>query len=124
MNMRIAFGTDDNISLKQERFGDSIQFRIVTIENNVLTTIELRMNPFSDPLIENKPPKILLLLNDCDIFLGRSWRAGSFTLFTENGKTVFLCSKENLDEITSAILHGEFSSCKKFDNVKQKFIPA
>ncbi|MEW6060597.1 MAG: NifB/NifX family molybdenum-iron cluster-binding protein [Bacteroidota bacterium] len=124
MTMRIAFGTDDNITLKQERFGDSRQFRIVTIDNDTVTTTELRNNPFADPAIENKPPKILSLLNDCDVFVGRSWRTGSFTLFTESGKTVFLSHEEDLDAIISSILSHDFSSLKKFDSREQKFISA
>lgn len=124
MTMRIAFSTDDNIFLKQERFGDSKQFRIVTIHNDVVTSTELRINPFADPATENKPMKILSLLNDCDIFVGRSWRAGSFTMFTKNGKTVFLSHGENLDVIVSSILRHDLSSLKKFDSEEQKFIPA
>lgn len=121
--MRIALGTDDNVLLKQERFGDSRLFRIVTIDNDTVTTTELRINPFADPAIENKPPKILSLLNDCDVFVGRSWRAGSFTMFTESGKTVFLSHEKDLDAIISSILCHDFFSLKKFDSKEQKFIP-
>lgn len=124
MTMRIALGTDDGTTLKRERFGDSRHFRIVTVEKDAVTVSELRLNPFVDPAMENKPPKILSLLNDCDIFVGSSWRAGSFTMFTEHGKTVLLSRKKNLDVIVSFFLRRDLSSLKKFDSKEQKFIPA
>jgi predicted Fe-Mo cluster-binding NifX family protein len=120
----IALGTDDNLTLKHERFGDSKQFRIVTIEGNTIINTELRNNIFSDPAIENKPPKILEFLHDCDIFVGRSWRAGSFTLFTEHGKIVLLSANEQLDDIISALIREDVSGLKVFDITQQKFVPA
>ena len=122
--LRIALGTDDNNILKRERFGDSIQFRIVAIEQGVVVTSELRPNPFANPAIENKPPRILGLLYDCDAFVGRSWRAGSFTLFTENGKKVYLSEMENLHDIIAAFIRPDYSRLQVFSLERQKFVSA
>jgi predicted Fe-Mo cluster-binding NifX family protein len=120
--MRLALGTDDKCTLRRELFGDSVYFCIVNIENNVASTVEFRENIHADPHIPDKPPRILNFLNDCDVFISRSLRKGSFKLFAENGKHAIVTSHELIETAVRAFASGDFGMFKRYDLEDDGFI--
>jgi predicted Fe-Mo cluster-binding NifX family protein len=120
--MRLALGTDDKRTLRRELFGDSSYFCIVDISNGVASTIEFRENTHADPLLPDKPPKILTFLSDCDVFISRSLRKGSFKLFAENGKRAIVTSHELIETAVKAFAAGDFSLFKRYDLGEDGFI--
>ena len=80
--MKLAIGTDDKNSIREGHFGESQFYLIYEIRNGEIFSQELRENPFSIDKnhLHSQAKNIIDLLNDCQIFIGKSM--GKKSLYT------------------------------------------
>ncbi len=93
--MKLAIGTDDKRTIRHGHFGESQYYSIYEIFNGEIFAQELRENPFAIDKnhVHGQAQNIIDLLNDCQIFIGKSMGKKSL-------KTI---AQKNIDAIVTDI---------------------
>jgi len=95
--MKIAIGTDDKKTIRKGHFGQSIHFLIIEFLNGEMVSREYRQN--ADVTSEHgQVEKILELLSDCSLFMGKRTGKTSLAELTAYGID---CIMTEIDSILS-----------------------
>ena len=115
--MKIAIGTDDKINVKKGHFGESQFLNVVEISDGEIVNNEFRSNSFTAHDIQGKTSKIMDILSDCEIIIGRGFGYKSLQKLEQMKKQAVLTNQESI-EINIDALRNQNADILKIYNVK------
>jgi len=125
--MKIAIGTDDKKTIHKGHFGDSRHYLVFEILNAKVVARELRENAHTryekGMECHGQPQGIIELLQDCSIFMGRSFEKRSLQTIKYRGIDCILTSIEDIDWAVSSYLDGKDDGFHYYDRQEKDFIP-
>jgi len=121
--MKLAIGTDDGFTIRSGHFGDSTYYSICEILNGQFFTQELRLNPFHDEkhAVHGQVDNIVELLNDCQIFIAKSYGKKSLKKIVENKIDAIITDQDDIERTVDLYLHSEDNHFKYYDNENGQF---
>lgn len=119
--MKIAIGTDDKKNVLKGHFGESPFFKIVEISDGKVINNEFRSNNFDAHDIPGKTSKIMDLLSDCEMIMGRRFGHKSLKKLEKMGKKAVLTNNESIEITIDAIKNKESDMLKIYNFKTGKF---
>lgn len=125
--MKIAIGSDDRKNLAMSHFGDSHYYQVLEILNAKRVKSEWRENPYSHSSgNRNKrhgnSQKIIKLLEDCSLFLGRRFGHQSVQYITAQGIDCIATEINTIEQAVSSYLDAQDKGFAYYDKVKKAFV--
>ena len=125
--MKIAIGTDDKKIIRSSHFGDSRYYLVLEVWNAAVAEREWRVNPDATQSKMDGPPgesqRIITLLGDCSIFLGRSFKEKCLQEISSSGIDCLLTEFEDINQAVSFYLDGQDEGFQYYDKKRNAFIP-
>ena len=115
--MKIAIGTDDKKNVRKGHFGESPILKVVEISDGKVINSEFRSNTFTAHDIQGKTSKIMEILSDCEIIIGRGFGHKSLQKLEKMGKQAVLTSQEPI-EVNIDALQNQNADILKIYNFK------
>ena len=121
--MKIAIGTDDKITIRRAHFGESKYYLICEILNGEIVSKTIRENPHvcTGEHAHGQANKIMDLLPDCQLIIGRSMGAKSLEQIAEKKIEVIITKLENIEEAISLYLNSKDEHFKYYNDETGKF---
>ncbi|MFZ5515605.1 MAG: NifB/NifX family molybdenum-iron cluster-binding protein [Candidatus Zhuqueibacterota bacterium] len=121
--MKLAIGTDDGMTIRQGHFGESKYYSICEILNGIFFTQELRQNPFRDEkhAVHGQTENIMDLLNDCQIFIAKSYGMKSLKKIVQNKIDAIITDLDDIERTVQFYLHSEDIHFKYYDDENGQF---
>ena len=121
--MKIAVGTDDKITIRRAHFGESKYYLIYEIVNGKIHSKEFRENPHvcTGEHAHGQAKKIIDLLQDCQLIIGRSMGAKSLKQLAEKNIEIFITKLENIEEAINLYLDSKDEHFKYYNAETGKF---
>ncbi len=121
--MKIAIGSDDKKTIRRAHFGESKYFMIFEILNGEIHAQEVRTNAHAceGKHVHGQAGKIIDLLSDCQIFMGRSMGARSLKQIAARNIDVLITSIKNVNEAMTAYLDSKDEYFKYYNAELEKF---
>ncbi len=121
--MKIAVASDDKVTVRKGHFGEARYYLIFEADGDKILTEEVRENPyFGDEHEHQRAKKILPLVQDCDVLIGRSMGRHSVPNLVAKGKTPLLTLLDGVTESVEAYLSGDRSKFLVWDEEENKFV--
>jgi predicted Fe-Mo cluster-binding NifX family protein len=125
--MKIAVGTDDKKTIRKGHFGDARHYLILGVLNAEVVAREWRTHTRSEEdegsHHHGRPEGILDLLNDCELFMGRSFGKGSLPVIKSRGVDCILTGIVDIEAALSAYLGGQDEGFRYYDKEMKAFVP-
>jgi predicted Fe-Mo cluster-binding NifX family protein len=125
--MKIAIGTDDKKNIRKGHFGQSLYYLIIEFLNGEIVSREYRRNPYcvnkKGQHYQGQVEKILELLFDCSLFMGKSMRKTSLARLTERGIDCIISEIEFIERALELYLYGGDEAFQYYDARKEALIP-
>lgn len=121
--MKIAVGTDDKKTIRKKHFGESQYYLIYEILNAEIFSTEVRENPHvcKGEHQHGQAVKLLELLHDCDIFMGRSMGAKSLAQIANKNIDAIITSIEDVHQAIESYLEAKEERFKYYNCETGKF---
>ena len=125
--MKMAVGTDDQETIRKGHFGDSRCYLVMEVLNAEVIAKEWRESAHIG--LENgknrhgQPQRIIELLQDCSIFMGRSFGKRSLQVIKSRGIDCIITSIEDIDRAVSSYLDGQDEGFHYYDKKSKSFAP-
>jgi len=125
--MKMALGTDNQKTIRKGRFGDSRRYLVMEVLNAEVVAKEWRESVHVG--LENgrerhgQPQRIIELLQDCSIFMGRSFDKRSLQIIRSRGIDCIITSIEDIDRAVSSYLNGQDEGFHYYDKKSKNFTP-
>ncbi len=125
--MKIAVGTDDHETIRKDHFGESRRYRVLEVLNAEVVGKEWRES--AHIMLENgrarhgQSQRIIELLQDCSLFMGRSFGKRSLQMIKSRGIDCIITSIENIDRAVSSYLDGQDEGFHYYDKKSKAFSP-
>ncbi len=121
--MKIAVGTDDKKTIRHGHFGESQYYLIYEILNGEIFSNQIRENPYTANKSHEhgQATKIVELLHDCQIFMGRSMGARSLRQIAEKNIEVIITTINDADEAVNFYLDSKDEYFRYYNLEKKKF---
>ena len=123
--MKLAVTTNDKITISKGYFEKSRYYQVFKILNGKIVSEELRRNPYSEKNKLNnheQTDRILDLLKDCTLFLGKRMRKKSLAKIRSQNIDIILTNMENVDEAVSSYLESKLEYFQYYDLESEQFI--
>ncbi len=121
--MKIAVASDDKVTVRKGHFGEARYYLVFEADGDKILTEEVRENPyFGDEHEHQRAKKILPLVQDCDVLIGRSMGRHSVPNLVAKGKTPLLSLLNGVTESVEAYLAGDRSKFLVWDEEENKFV--
>ena len=123
--MKLAVCTTDKRTICKDHFGESTNYLVFEILNGKIVSEELRRNPYYGVNKLNnhgQSEKILDLLKDCTLFLGKSMRKKSLANIRSQNIDIIITTIENVDEAVSSYLESKLEYFQYYDIKSKRFI--
>jgi len=108
--MKIAVGTDDRQTVRKGHFGGSRYFVVIELLNAEVVGREARDNPHIEDQktekIHGQADAIIHLLEDCNLFMGRTFGKGSVDEISSRGVDCISTPIEEIDDAVCSYLDG------------------
>ena len=121
--MKIAVATDDKKTIRRGHFGEGKFYAIYEILNGEIFSKELRENPHvcKGKHAHGQAIKIIELLPDCQIYMGRSMGAKSLPQIAKLSKEPIVTTIENVEEEVNSYLDSKDEYFKYYNAETGKF---
>lgn len=121
--MKLAIGTDDKLTIRQGHFGESQYYSIYEILNGQIFSQELRENPFAIDKnhVHGQAKNILDLLNDCQIFMGKSMGKKSLTTIVQKNIDAVVTEIDEVEKAVDFYLTSKDEFFRYYDKETGKF---
>ena len=121
--MKIAIATDDKKTVRKKHFGESQYYLIYELLNGEIHSEEIRENPHvcTGEHVHGQAIKIVDLLHDCQIFMGRSMGAKSLKHIATKNIEVIVTSIETVDQALNYYLNSKDKYFKYYNAEKGTF---
>lgn len=115
--MKIAVGTNDQVTINQKHFGESQYFAIFTILNGEISRKEFRENPNKTEVgaQHGRTDVIIHLLNDCQIIIGQSMGHKALEILGSHPIDVIISEIDDIQTAVEAYLAGDDEKFRYFD---------
>jgi len=121
--MKIAVASDNKVTVRKGHFGEARYYLVFEADGDKILTEEVRENPyFGDEHEHQRAKKILPLVQDCDVLIGRSMGRHSVPNLVAKGKTPLLSLLNGVTESVEAYLAGDRSKFLVWDEEENKFV--
>ena len=122
--MKIAVGSDDQITIRKSHFGESSHYIVYEVLNGKVVGKEVRHNDTTeeDESHHGKSGEVMTLLADCPIFMGRSMGKKSMRNISKKGGECIISTIENADDAVERFLAGEEEPFRYFDGAQDSLI--
>lgn len=125
--MKIAVGTDDKRTIRKGHFGESRYYQVIELLNGEIVSREYRLNPYNEETADRhghgQAEKVLEILGDCSLFMGKSMGKKSMVKLAERQIDCIITELDQIDEAVSEYLYGRESAFKYYDAKKGALIP-
>ena len=125
--MKIAIGTDDRKTVRKGHFGGSRYFVVIEILNAEVVKREVRDNPrLEGQKIKKRHGEadaIIRLLNDCGLFMGRSFGKGSVDEISSRGVDCISSNIEEIDDAVCSYLDGRLEGFSYYNSNTKEHLP-
>ncbi len=121
--MKMAIGTDDKYSIREGHFGESQFYSIYEIFNGEIFSQELRKNPFlTDKETHHGQTEIILdLLDDCQIFIGKSMGKKSLSKIAKKNIEVLITKIDSVEKAVNYYLNSKDEYFEYYDKNMGRF---
>lgn len=121
--MKIAVGTDDKKTIRRAHFGESKYYAICEILNGEIHSQEFRENPHvcTGKHEHGQAKKIMDLLHDSQLIIGRSMGAKSLKQIAEKNIEIIITKLENIEGVVNSYLTSKNEYFKYYDVDTCKF---
>ena len=121
--MKIAVGTDDKKIIRRAHFGESKCYQIYEILNGKIQSKEFRENPrvCTGDQLHRQAKKIMDLLPDCQLIIGRSMGAKSLKHIAGKNVEIIITKLENIEETINLYLDSKDENFKYYNAETGKF---
>lgn len=124
--MKLAVGTDDKKTICKDHFEASRHYLVFEILNGEIVSEELRENPYTSVNKLNnhgQTDRILDLLKDCSLFLGKRMEKKSLAQIASQNIDVIITTIENVDDAVFSFLESMDECFQYYDLKTGQFIP-
>ena len=123
--MKLAVSTDDKKTVCKNYFEASRNYLVFESLNGEIVSEELRENPYTSVNKLNnhgQTDRILDLLKDCSLFLGKRMEKKSLAQIASQNIDVIITTIENVDEAVSSYLESKLEYFQYHDLKTGQFI--
>ena len=119
--MKIAFGTDDKLTITKRQFGESLYYSVYEILNGQIFSQQIRDNPSLQNYADAPKDSCLKVLEDCDIFIGRNMDDLPLSELAEKNVEVIISTLDNIEDAVSSFLNSEEKYFRYYNPRDKKF---
>ncbi len=121
--MKIAIGTDDKKTIRRAHFGESKYYLVYEILNGEIISKEFRENPHvcTGEHAHGQAKKIMDLLPDCHLIIGRSMGKKSMDQIAKKNIDVIVTKLKNIEKTIQLYLDSNDEYFKYYDDETGKF---
>ena len=125
--MKVAIGTDDRKTVRKSHFGGSRYFVVIEILNAEVVGREVRDNPHVEGQKTKKrhgeADAIIHLLEDCTLFMGRTFGKGSVDEISSRGVDCISTNIEEIDDAVCSYLDGRLEGFNYYSPDTKEHLP-
>ena len=125
--MKVAIGTDDRKTVRKSHFGGSRYFVVIEILNAEVVGREVRDNPHVEGQKTKKrhgeADAIIHLLEDCTLFMGRTFGKGSVDELSSRGVDCISTNIEEIDDAVCSYLDGRLEKLNCYSPDAKEHLP-
>ncbi len=121
--MKLAVGTDDKKTIRRAHFGESKYYLICEVLNGEIISKEFRENPYvcSGEHVHGQAKKVMNLLPDCQLIIGRSMGAKSLKQIAKKNIEIIVTKLEDIEDAVNLYLNANDEHFKYYNADTGKF---
>ena len=119
--MKIAFGTDDKLTITKRQFGESLYYSIYEILNGQIFSQQIRDNPVLQNFGDKQKDSCLKVLEDCDIFIGRNMDDLPLPDLADRNVEIIISSLDSIEDTVYSFLNSEEKYFRYYNPREKRF---
>ncbi len=119
--MKIAFGTDDKLTITKRQFEESLYYSVYEILNGQIFSQQIRDNPYLQNFADESKNCCLKVLEDCDIFIGRDMNNLPLSELADKNVEVISSTLDSIEDAVNSFLNSEEKYFRYYNPKEKQF---
>ena len=120
--MKIVISSDDKINIRKGHFGRGHYFMIFVRDGDQVFSLEVKENPYYDQDDHQQVDRVLGVIRDSDVLIGKSMGRESAKKLKSLGKKLLLTQIDSAHEAATAYFNNELERFLTWDDDARKFV--
>lgn len=120
--MKIVISSDDKTTIRKGHFGRGHYFMFFVRDGDQVFNREMKENPYYDQDDHRQVDRVLEVIRDSDVLIGKSMGRASAKKLKSLGKKVLLTQIDSAREAATAYFNNELDHFLTWDDDAKKFV--